>query len=100
MKTILSLIILGIALTVGILLPKSNSISEKDMITVTFDGYEGEYYFFSDQNYNAIQLTKNDPLPLKASKLKDGNYVGKTFTIKAPAKIEKESYESAVSVGL
>ncbi|MFC7358278.1 hypothetical protein ACFQO1_11310 [Jejudonia soesokkakensis] len=98
MKTILSLILLGIALTVGILLPKSGSLSEKDTITVTFDGYEGEYYFFSDKNFKAIQLTERDELPIKASKLREGDYVGSTFTIKASKVIKKDTYDASVSV--
>lgn len=98
MKTIVSLLILGIALTVGILLPKANSLSEKNTITVTFDGYEGEYYFFSDKNFKAIELTERDELPIKASKLKESSYVGKKFIIKVPLQTKEDIYNSTLSI--
>ncbi len=45
---------------------------------LTFDGYEGEYYFFTDTNYEAVVLEANQKLPID---LINGNYEGKKLEV-------------------
>ncbi len=62
---------------------------------LTFDGYEGEYYFFTDANYQAVVLEANpDAL---AVDLINGGYEGKTFEV---VYTNKEKNEESSSEGV
>lgn len=48
---------------------------------LTFDGYEGGYYFFSDANYQAVVLKAKNDKSFENIDLKNGNLEGKKFNV-------------------
>ncbi|MAW94067.1 MULTISPECIES: hypothetical protein [unclassified Leeuwenhoekiella] len=45
---------------------------------LTYDGYEGEYYFFTDADFQAVVLECSKKLPVD---LINGNFEGKKFQV-------------------
>ena len=62
---------------------------------LTFDGYEGEYYFFTDSNYKAVVLECAKELPVD---LTNGNHEGKKFCVsyKAEERTSDSSCEGII----
>lgn len=46
-----------------------------------FDGYEGNYYFFTDPDFKAVVLEVNDASSISNYDLVNGNFEGKTFQV-------------------
>jgi hypothetical protein len=86
MKAFIALIVFGVTLIVGTLTDDNNSYTDiqEEKILVTFDGYEGGFYFFSDKNSKAISLTDDDILPTDKNILQEGNIIGEKFKINLP----------------
>lgn len=53
----------------------------KEEVTATFDGAEGNYYFFTDSNNKALQFEDVVEKVKKSYDLINGDYVGKEFNI-------------------
>ncbi len=84
MKTFFILIGFGIALIISTLLDETNiytGTKKQQSIVVTFDGYEGGHYFFTDENGRAVSLSIDDELPANIEALKNGEHIGDQFEI-------------------
>lgn len=57
----------------------------------TFDGFEGEYYFFTNEDSTALQFEAKDHPLLTDEKFKNGEFIGKTFAIVLKKDTKKES---------
>ncbi|PHQ29386.1 hypothetical protein [Leeuwenhoekiella nanhaiensis] len=62
---------------------------------LTFDGYEGEYYFFTDTDFQAVVLKCEKELPVD---LINGNFEGKKFRVsyKAAQRTADSSSEGTI----
>ncbi|WAC02430.1 hypothetical protein N7U66_01565 [Lacinutrix neustonica] len=86
MKTIISLILFGTILFLGGLKNdpnNSNSSLDKERLTikVVFNGFEGDSYFFTDEEEKAVQIIKKDNAPLQTYDFENGDYIGKQFAL-------------------
>lgn len=59
----------------------NNELLNKENITATFDGAEGDYFFFTDENNKALQFDSISALALQNYKLVDEDNIGKVFKI-------------------
>ena len=95
MKTFLLLISFGIiTLSVGVKeafstdhhasATSQDAIDAKENGLATFDGFEGDYYFFTDSNNKAIQLEECDHPILSDEKFENGDYIGEKFDLNEP----------------
>ena len=73
---------------------------ETTTITATFDRFEEEVYYFTDDEDEAYNFEKIDPDALKEFDLKDEKYHNKKFkvTYKEEKVIDKEKEESIIWV--
>ncbi|QOD59734.1 hypothetical protein H9I45_10260 [Polaribacter haliotis] len=62
-------------------LSKIDRLNIEKEITATFDGAEGNYYFFTDSERNALQFEDMNLEVKKKYDLVAGDYVGKKFNI-------------------
>jgi|GEM_PF-614233 len=98
MKTILITMTLFIALSFGMIATSTNYIQENNNTQelLTFDGYEGGYFIFSDSNHKAVLFETENETSLYNYDLINGDYIGKKFNVvyenpnetKAPLPIE------------
>lgn len=79
------LITFGLILIFGTLADDTNIYTgTKDNVytVATFDGYEGGFYYFTDEKtQKAISLTEDDKLPINRNELKEGDVIGQSFEI-------------------
>ncbi|TVZ52507.1 hypothetical protein [Dokdonia sp. Hel_I_53] len=83
MKTILiflTVIMLGFNST-STLVESYDISTTKDVNILTFDGYEGEYFFFTDHNQKALILEKSYQTELNSKLLEKNNNTGKRFRV-------------------
>ena len=85
MKTLISVyLFLSVALNVGdklVDVPTNGNSYEVKKIKATFDGAEGNYFFFTDVESKALQFEDIEPALAKKLDLINGDYVGKTFEV-------------------
>ncbi|AUC85649.1 hypothetical protein CW731_10285 [Polaribacter sp. ALD11] len=77
---------LSVTLVTGIKMIDSNfkefnHTCEENKIIATFDGAEGNYFFFTDLQGNAVQFESIEPNVQKKYDLATGNHVGEVFDI-------------------
>ncbi|GEQ87286.1 hypothetical protein ULMS_27940 [Patiriisocius marinistellae] len=60
-------------------------------IEITFDGHEGEHYFFTSNTGKAIQLSEHHNELLQDENFENGNYIGKKFIIKTESTLSDKS---------
>ncbi|MEE3244812.1 MAG: hypothetical protein VX226_09175 [Bacteroidota bacterium] len=88
MKTLLSIFsIITLSLSTAIL-PVNDDLSTQQL---TFDGYEGGYYFFSDEAYQAVVLESDSELVMD---LKNNDAVGEQFEVAYEPKAQTETSSS------
>ncbi len=83
MKTILiflTVITLGLNST-STLVDSYDISTTKDINILTFDGYEGEYFFFTDENQEALILEKSAQTDLNSKLLEKNKNTGKRFRV-------------------
>ncbi|MAZ29349.1 MAG: hypothetical protein CL868_20035 [Cytophagaceae bacterium] len=73
--------------------PIDNDIKNNTLDTVeetlTFDGYEGEYFFFTDKDLNAVVLESQDETAA-INDLRDNDEVGEEFNVTYSIAAQKE----------
>jgi len=71
--------------------PEDSSPNTKDTQELIFDGYEGEYYFFSDASHQAVVLESDSEL---TKNLKSNDAVGEQFEVAYEPKTQTETSSS------
>ncbi|WP_299212185.1 hypothetical protein [uncultured Dokdonia sp.] len=61
-----------------------------------FDGYEGGYYFFTNEDETALQFESKDHPLLTDEKFKNGEFIGKSFTIVLKKNTDKDSLTAEI----
>lgn len=54
---------------------------QENKVIATFDGAEGNYFFFTDSQENALQFEYLEPDVRKSYDLVAGNFVGRVFDV-------------------
>jgi hypothetical protein len=86
MKTYILSIALGalLLLSSSITLPSHTSNDALfTTVSATFDGYEGGYYIFTDENEKAVTIYTENEDPIGDFDLKSAHHIGSPFKIKA-----------------
>ncbi|WP_273016935.1 hypothetical protein [Leeuwenhoekiella blandensis] len=92
MKTLISIIgIITMGFSVAMNAPEDSSPNTKDTQELIFDGYEGEYYFFSDASHQAVVLESDSEL---TKNLKNNDAVGEQFEVAYEPKIQTATSSS------
>ena len=81
MKTIIATLTTVISLT---MLSPEISTSKKEVLTqtLTFDAYEGGYFFFTDQHQEPLILISDPDASISLKKLQANEVTGETFKVK------------------
>jgi hypothetical protein len=92
MKTLVSIIaIITMGFSVAMNAPEDPSPNIKDTQELIFDGYEGEYYFFSDASHQAVVLESDSEL---TKNLQNNDAVGEQFEVAYEPKTQTETSSS------
>jgi hypothetical protein len=95
MKTIVMNILILVSLILGYNYSSSFSSENSknnNAAYYVFDGYEGGYYFFTDQNKNVFQIIELENEPITNYDLNNGNYETETFLLELKTSSEKEVF--------
>ncbi|MFI8379024.1 hypothetical protein [Leeuwenhoekiella sp. NPDC079379] len=92
MKTLITIFNIFLISFSGITLDEKPAELIQDQLV--FDGYEGNYYFFTNKDYQAVVLELSNQESLKYD-LVNGNLEGKTFKV-AYKSIENPKNSSAI----
>ncbi|MFD2825534.1 hypothetical protein ACFSYG_03555 [Leeuwenhoekiella polynyae] len=81
MKTLITIFSIVVISLSGFNSPESTASVHEDVVQnqLTFDGYEGGYYFFTNTNQQAVVLEADEET--KSPDLINGNLEGKTFKV-------------------
>ncbi|WP_028374670.1 hypothetical protein [Leeuwenhoekiella sp. MAR_2009_132] len=95
MKTLITLFSIFLISFSGTTINEPSAELVQDQLV--FDGYEGNYYFFSDENYQAVVLEVSNKETLKNYDLINGNLEGKVFKVAYTA---TENPENSSAIGI